>query len=114
MRVTIRGVTYKTVRAAAKAHGVSVSHVYTVIGRGTQDSIGIGMGNWRKPRDSFDGNKINLYGFWFDSMTAASLELGFNRHYIRSALRKPSATSERRIKEAISLKKCVAPQKELE
>ena len=43
MRVTIRGVTYKTVRAAADAHGVSVSYVYKAVAEGRQDSIGIGM-----------------------------------------------------------------------
>ena len=108
MRVTIRGVVYPTVRAAADAFGVSTSYVYKAIAEGRQDSIGIGMGNWRKPLNRFYGNRINLHGFCFDSMTAASFELGFNRHYIRSALLNPSARSERRIKEAISLKKCVA------
>lgn len=108
MRVTIRGVVYPTVCAAAEDHGVSASYVYKMVAKGRQDYIGIGMGNWRKPRNRFDGNRINLHGFWFDSMTAASLELGFNRHYIRSALLNPSARSDRRIREAISLKKCVA------
>lgn len=101
--MTIRGVAYPTVRAAAKAHGVSISHVYTVVSRGTQDTIGVGMGNWRKPRNRFDGNKINLHGVWFKNMKEASLELGFNQHYIRSALRKPSAKSETRIREAVAL-----------
>jgi hypothetical protein len=103
MRVTIRGVTYGTVRAAAKALGVSPSHVYNKIGNGTQDSIGVGMGCWRKPRHRFDGNKIVLYGVEFPSMTAASLALGFKQHYIRGALRRPSKISETRIREAVAI-----------
>ena len=30
---------------------------YNKVANGTQDSIGIGMGRWRKPRHNFDGNK---------------------------------------------------------
>ena len=50
MRVSIRGVTYETVRAAAEAHGMSKSYIYKMVLEGRKDSIGIGMGNWRKPR----------------------------------------------------------------
>ena len=101
MRVTIRGVTYGTVRAAAKALGVSTSHVYNKIGSGTQDSIGVGMGRWRKPRHRFDGNKIVLYGVEFPSMTAASLALGFNQHYVRQAMRRSSLAMMEKIREAV-------------
>jgi hypothetical protein len=104
MRVTIRGVTYGTVREAAKAHGVSEGYVYQALSEGRQDSIGIGMGKWRKPHHrAFDGNKIVLYGVEFPSMTAASLALGFNEHYIRGALRRPSKKSETRIREAVAI-----------
>ena len=102
MRVMIRGVTYETVREAAQAHGVSEGYVYQAMSEGRQDGIGIGMGNWRKPRHRFDGNKIVLHGVEFDSMTAASLALGFNRHYIRSALRRPSKKTETKIREAVA------------
>ena len=101
--MTIRGVTYETVPVAAKALGVSISHIYNKVANGTQDSIGIGMGRWRKPRHSFDGNKIVLYGVEFPSMTAASLALGFNQHYIRGALRRPSKRRETKIKEAVAI-----------
>ena len=114
MRVTIRGTTYDTVQEAAEAHGVSVGHVYTAVAEGRQDKIGIGMGNWRKPRDRFDGNRIVLFGVEFKSMTAASLELGFKDHYIRGALMKKSPKGMVRIREAIALKKGVAPTKEME
>lgn len=102
MRVMIRGVTYETVREAAQAHGVSEGYVYQAMSEGRQDSIGIGMGNWRKPRDRFSGNKIVLYGVEFASMKAASLALGFNQHYIRSVRRKPNKKSETRIREAVA------------
>lgn len=102
MRVRIRGVTYETVREAAQAHGFSESYIYRLMTEGRQDSIGIGMGNWRKPRDRYDGNKIVLHGVEFPSMTAASLALGFREHYIRGALRRPSKRSETRIREAVA------------
>ena len=102
MRVSIRGVTYDTVRAAAEAHGVSEGYVYQALSEGRQDGIGVGMGNWRKPRHRFDGNKIVLYGVEFASMTAASLALGFNQHYIRSVRRRPNKKSETRIREAVA------------
>ena len=102
MRVSIREITYPTVREAALAHGVSEGYVYQALSEGRQDSIGIGMGNWRKPRHSFDGNKIVLHGVEFASMTAASLALGFTSHYIRGALRHPSKKSEARIREAVA------------
>ena len=103
MRVTIRGVTYETVREAAEAHGMSKSYIYKMVLEGRQDSIGIGMGNWRKPCDGvFAKNRVNLHGVWFDSLKAASLLLGFNQHYIRGALRRPSKKSETRIMEAVA------------
>ena len=103
MRVTIRGVTYETVREAAQAHGMSKSYIYKMVLEGRQDSIGVGMGNWRKPRHRvFDKNKIILHGVEFPSMTAASLALGFKRHYVRGALRRPSKKSETRIREAVA------------
>ena len=103
MRVSIRGVTYDTVRAAAEAHGVSEGYVYQALSEGRQDTIGIGMGNWRKPHHrAFDGNKIVLHGVEFASLKAASLALGFNEHYIRGALRRPSKKSATRIREAVA------------
>ena len=101
MRVTIRGVTYETVQDAAKAHEVSISHIYNMVGKGRQDYIRIGMGCWRKPRDSFNGNKIILHGIEFPSMKAASLALGFKQHYIRGAMRRPSFKSTMRIMQAV-------------
>lgn len=102
MRVRIRGVTYETVREAAQAHAVSESYIYRLMTEGRQDTIGMGMGNWRKPRDKFNGNKIVLHGVEFPSMTAASLALGFKGHYIRGALQRPSKKSATRIREAVA------------
>ena len=99
--MTIRGVTYETVPVAAKALGVSISHIYNKVASGTQDNIGVGVGRWRKPRHRFDGNKIVLYGVEFPSMTAASLALGFKQHYIRGAMRRPSFKSTLRIMQAV-------------
>lgn len=101
MRVTIRGTAYETVREAAEAYGVSVTHVYNAISGGTQDSIGVGMGRWRKPRHRYDGNKIVLYGVTFESMKAASLALGFNQHYVRCATNRNSLAMLAKIKEAV-------------
>lgn len=103
MRVTIRGVTYPTVRAAADAFGVSSSYVYKAVTEGRQDSIGIGIGNWRKPRNRFDGNRVVLFGVGFPSMTAASLALGFKDHYVRGVLVRQSPKSMTRIREAVAL-----------
>ena len=104
MRVTIRGVTYETVREAADAHGVSASLVYKMVAQGRQDSIRIGMGNWRKPRHRvFEGNKIALYGAEFPSMRAASLALGFNQHYVRQAMRRSSVVMMGKIREAVEV-----------
>lgn len=102
MRVTIRDVTYNKVREAAEALGVSPAHVYNMVLEGRQDSIGIGMGNWRKPRHTvFEKNRIKLHGVCFDSLKAASLLLGFNQHYIRGAIRRPSFKSTLRIMQAV-------------
>lgn len=103
MRVIIRGTIYETVREAADALGVSTSHIYNAVLKGTQDYIGIGMGRWRKPRDSFTGNKIVLHGVDFPSMKAASLALGFGQHYVRSVLLRQSPRGLRRIQEAVAL-----------
>ena len=99
--MSIRGVTYETVREAAEAHGMSKSYIYKMVLEGRQDSIGIGMGNWRKPCDSFNSNKIILHGIEFPSMKAASLALGFKQHYIRGAMRRPSFKSTMRIMQAV-------------
>lgn len=96
MRVRIRGVTYESVREAAEAHDVTRTYIYDALRRGREDVIGMGTG--RKPNGKFVGNKIVLYGVEFSSMKAASLALGFNRHYVRGALLNPSPTSDARLK----------------
>lgn len=100
MRVKIRGVTYETVREAAKAHNVTTSYVYDAIERGREDIIGIGIGN-REPNGKFVKNQVTLYGVTFPSMKAASLALGFNRHYVRGALLTQSPVSNERLKIAV-------------
>jgi len=100
MRVKIRGVTYETVREAAAAHNVTRSYVYDAIERGREDIIGIGIGN-REPNGKFTKNKVTLYGVTFPSMKAASLALGFNKHYVRGALLTQSPVSNERLKIAV-------------
>lgn len=100
MRVKIRGITYETVREAAKAHNVTTSYVYDAIERGREDIIGIGIGN-REPNGRFVKNQVTLYGVTFPSMKAASLALGFNRHYVRGALLTQSPVSNERLKMAV-------------
>lgn len=100
MRVKIRGVTYETVREAAAAHNVTRSYVYDAIERGREDIIGIGIGN-REPNGKFVKNQVTLYGVTFPSMKAASLALGFNKHYVRGALTTGSPVSNDRLKMAV-------------
>jgi hypothetical protein len=100
MRVKIRGVTFETVREAAKAHNVTRSYVYDAIERGRADIIGIGIGN-REPNGKFVKNQVTLYGVTFPSMKAASLALGLNKHYVRGALTTGSPVSNDRLKMAV-------------
>ena len=100
MRVKIRGITYETVREAAAAHNVTRSYVYDAIERGREDIIGIGIGN-REPNGKFVKNQVTLYGVTFPSMKAASLALGFNKHYVRGALLTQSQVSNERLKIAV-------------
>lgn len=99
MRVMIRGVTYETVREAAEAFGLGTSYIYDAIERGRQDFIGTGRGRARHGQpDDWNGNAITLHGLTFPSMTTASLALGFNKAYLRAALRRGSKLSHDRIK----------------
>jgi hypothetical protein len=99
----IRGVTYETVREAAEAFGLGTSYIYDAIERGRQDMIGIGRGKLRhgqpdgQPTD-WVSNAITIHGLTFPSMTVASLALGFNKAYLRAALRRGSDYSKERIK----------------
>lgn len=99
MKVKIRGEVYETVRDAAKAFNVSTSYIYDAIERGREDVVGMGIG--RKKDGKYNGNEVVLHGVTFPSMTAASLSLGFNRHYIRSAGRTNSKVSAERIRMAV-------------
>ena len=103
MRVMIRKVIYETVRDAAEAFGVTTSYIYDAITRGRQDMIGIGRGKLRYGQldnwpTEWTGNATMIHGLTFPSMTAASIALGFNKAYLRSALRRGGPVSLDRIK----------------
>lgn len=46
--VTIRGVTYPSMSAAARALGVTVQAVWDAVERGNTDGVGLGRNWWRK------------------------------------------------------------------
>lgn len=53
--VTIRGVTYISGAAAARALGVSTAAVYMAIDRGSPDSVGTGRNTLNSIRVTYDG-----------------------------------------------------------
>jgi len=99
MRVIIRGTIYETVREAAAAFGVTTSYIYQALSRGRPDSIGIGMG--RSPHPHPNGNRVTIHGITFPSYKAASLELGFDKHYVRVALRRGKPKGLEKIRKAV-------------
>lgn len=104
MRVKIRDVLYDSVKDAAAHLGVSTSHVYKMVNEGRQDIIGIGGGRRSKGAiDRFEGNRVNLFGVEFRSMTEASAALGFKPHYVRGVLVRQGVKGMTRIREAVAL-----------
>lgn len=97
MPVTIRGTTYPSVRAAADALGVTPSTIYSALGRGREDTIGIGPGH-RPVENRLGGNPkpITLGGVTYRSKRAASIALGMSKGYVTDVLssRKKTAAKQ--------------------
>lgn len=90
MRVTVRGVTYESVKECAKALGVTDVTVYSAISRGKADTIGVGAGRGPKINGTHRGGRprkpVTFYGVTFPSMAAASRALGMSTHYVYRTL----------------------------
>jgi len=71
--VTIRGVTYDSMREAADAHGVSVAAVSKAMARGTVDTVGTGSNRSRT---------VTVKGRTFPSYKALAEHLGINHYYV--------------------------------
>ncbi|MBC6437127.1 MAG: hypothetical protein GDA52_03060 [Rhodobacteraceae bacterium] len=76
--ITIRGVTYPSQAAAARALGVSTSSVARLARRGEPDSIGIGTKS---------GQPITIRGVTYPSQAAAARALGISRQAVNDATR---------------------------
>ena len=74
MKVKVRGVTYESVKEAAKALGVTVAGVYTALDRGRIDKLGLGK---TIPKKMVIGNVT------FKSASEAARALGFSRSYFK-------------------------------
>jgi len=92
MLIKIRGVTYPSVKAAAKAEGVSKYSIYSALNRGVMDSVGLGH---------TQSQPIDLGGISFRSMGAASVALGFNRSFVRWVMTSKSKTAMDRLQKAV-------------
>ena len=93
MLVKIRDKTYESVRHAANAFGVSKFAIYAALNRGTIDRVGLAP-TQRKP--------IVLNGLSFRSLGDASVQLGFNRSFIRWSMISGSQKSAERLNRAIA------------
>jgi len=96
MLIKIRGVTYPSVRAAAKAHNVTMDAIYSALNRGNMDAVGTGK-NPKKP--------ITLHGLTFPSISAASVTLGFNRTYLGKVLSHGTDFTRKRVADAAAAHK---------
>ena len=93
MLVKIRGVTYESVRHAASALSVSKFSIYAALNRGTIDRVGLAP-TQRKP--------VVLEGLSFKSLGDASIQLGFNRSFIRWSMISGSHKTAERLARAIA------------
>lgn len=93
MLVKIRDKTYESVKHAASALGVSKFSIYAALNRGTVDRVGLAP-TQRKP--------IVLNGLSFRSLGDASIQLGFNRSFIRWSMMSGSQKSAERLNRAIA------------
>lgn len=88
MKIKVRGVTYDSVKEAAKALNVTIDGVYGALDRGALEMLGLGK---TKP------HPVTLEGIEFRSMTSASHALGFNRSYLREVMRRGGPKARERV-----------------
>lgn len=89
IRVTIRGVTYPTVAAAAKALKVKPNTIYVALHKGRIDKVGLGCGKvvaYRHPQ--IPPKPIKVGGLDFPSLQALSLWLGRSKQYASNKLKR--------------------------
>lgn len=80
--VVVRGITYASLSACARAFGISVQAVFDAVERGETDGIGLGR-NWRHDLDRWqtmkaelaaDGQSVTLRGrIWSQTFPVAAL-----------------------------------------
>nr|WP_296429704.1 hypothetical protein [Roseovarius sp. BRH_c41] len=75
--ITIRGVTYASAAAAARAFGVTRAAVYAARDLGRLDAVGIGSGN-----AGARCRPVVICGLSFPSITAAAQAVGADKKYI--------------------------------
>lgn len=79
--ITIRGVTYASAAAAARALGVTKRAVYAARDLGRLETVGIGSGN-----SGARCRPVVLCGLAFPSITAAAQAVGADKKYISHRL----------------------------
>lgn len=83
MRVTIRGVTHPTVKAAADRHGVTPDAIYQALRRGTQDRVGLKA---VRPTGRSCSRPVKLGPFLWESRRAAAKALGMKENTLSKRL----------------------------
>lgn len=81
MRVKIRGVVYENADEAAKAFGVSASHVCKMVAAGTEDGIGLG-GNRTKNRGGKAKRPVQIGKLRWESCAELADFLGWRRQKV--------------------------------
>lgn len=89
VHVVIRGVPYPSLVAAARAHGVKPSTVYSALERGTLDRVGSG-----KSRHNLVPVKVN--GKAYEGAAFAARAYGVNPHSLRGAIQRARAKGQTR------------------
>ena len=85
--VTIRGVTYPTPKAAAKACGVRVGTIYAARQNGTLDRVGLGP-KWHTGASHHNAVEITIRGKTYPTIADAAADLGVSANAVRIAKRK--------------------------
>lgn len=83
MRVSIRGVVYPTVRAAADQFGVTPDAIYQALRRGTQDRVGLKS---IRPTGKSCSRPVGLGPFMWESRRAAAKALGMKENTLSKRL----------------------------
>lgn len=78
MQITIRDKTYRNVKEAADAMGVTIQAIYKAKAKGKLDIVGL------YPRGSIP---VLIRGKWYDSQSEAARALGVSKSVVNVALR---------------------------